>query len=147
MWKRQVIWCYICWDLDMFELLPPSTLFLPLFTPINLNFKKCSKVPTWHQPDSQSGHHKVSYAAKKIALVLRVTLMSWFYLSKWFEPMMYKSALRWPPIIKKMSLTVTFEVTHIRWWFWRLDLCFFMSRNLMVPFVLTYDLDLSNWNF
>ena len=26
--------------MDMFELLPPSTLFLPLFTPINLNAQR-----------------------------------------------------------------------------------------------------------
>ena len=98
--KRQVIWCYICWDLDMFELLPPSTLFSPLFTPINLNFKKWSKVPTWHQPDSQQDTLNY-HMQQKIALVLRVTLMSWFYLTKWFERVMYKSALRWPPICQK----------------------------------------------
>ena len=55
--------------------------------------------------------------------------------------MMYADMLRWPPLCKKTSLTITFELRHLltivapRYMFLR-------SRNLMVPFVLTYDLDL-----
>ena len=31
---RQVIWYILCWDWDIVEILPPSTLFLPRFYPI-----------------------------------------------------------------------------------------------------------------
>ena len=41
-----------------------------------------------------------------------------------FERETYANALRWPPLCKKMSLTITFELRHLGWWFWHLDICF-----------------------
>ena len=34
---RQVIWYFICWNWCIFEIVPPLTLFLPLFTPKIVN--------------------------------------------------------------------------------------------------------------
>ena len=55
---------------------------------------------------------------------------------------MNANVLRWPPLYKKMSLAITFELRHLRWWFWHLDLCFWGQgiwwSHLFLPMTLTF---------
>ena len=59
-----------------------------------------------------------------------------------FECEMYANALRWPPLYKKMSLTITFEVRHLGWWVLHLDICFegqgISSCHLFWPMTLAF---------
>ena len=41
-----------------------------------------------------------------------------------FKRKTYTNALCWPPFCKKTSLPITFELRHLGWRFWHLDLCF-----------------------
>ena len=47
-----------------------------------------------------------------------------------------------PPLCKKMSLTTTFELKHLGWRFWCLDLCFWSQASrwchLFCPMTLTF---------
>ena len=60
----------------------------------------------------------------------------------WFERVTYMNALRWPPLCKKMFLTITFELKHLGRRFWCLDLCFWGQGSwrchLFCPMTLTF---------
>ena len=58
---------------------------------------------------------------------------------------MYGNTLYWPPLCKKMSLTITFELKDLRMTILVSRTMFLRSRNPMVPFILPYDLDLSSF--
>ena len=40
-----------------------------------------------------------------------------------FERVTYANVLRLPPLSKKTSLTITFQLRHLEWRFWHLDIC------------------------
>ena len=42
----------------------------------------------------------------------------------WFGRGTYGNALHCPTVCRNMSLTITFELNHLGWRFWCLDLCF-----------------------
>ena len=62
-----------------------------------------------------------------------------------YEKETYTNALCYPPLCKKTSLAITFEVKHlkIRMLILVSRSMFWGSKYLMVPFISPYDLDLS----
>ena len=77
-------------------------------------------------------HHKESTCQKCFCHILSGFLSSADHLSvnDWNTVMeklarvTYTNALRWPPLCKKTSFTITFKLRHLGWRFWCLDLCF-----------------------
>ena len=59
-----------------------------------------------------------------------------------FERETYANALHWPPLCKKAFLTITFELRHLGWRFWHLDICFqgqgIWLCHLFWPMTLTF---------
>ena len=61
---------------------------------------------------------------------------------KRFERVTYANVLRLPPLSKKTSLTITFQLRRLGWQFWHLDICFqgqgIWPCRLFWPMTLTF---------